>query len=119
MNPRLVVIARLLLAALLAVPALAQDPRGYRAPFAETLDTRVFPLFAAVHAAPGWTAALRADPALGQLAAARAARVPAGGCAPAPECLADAWLWTDADIALVSQRLRLLDLLSSGQKSNR
>lgn len=106
MNPKLV-ITRLLLAALLAVPALAQDPRGYRAPFAETLDTRLFPLFAAMDAAPGWTAALRGDPGLVELAAARAARVPAGGCAPAPQCLADAWLWTDGDIAMVSQRLRL------------
>lgn len=91
-----------------SAPALAQDPQGYAAPFAETLDTRVFPLFAMLHAAPGWAEALRADPQLRQLAAARAARVPAADCTPAPQCLADGWTWTAADIAVVDARLRLL-----------
>jgi hypothetical protein len=102
--------AGLLLAAILAtpMPALAQDPQGYEAPFAYRLETRVFPLFAAMHAAPGWTAALRADPELARLAAARLARMPADDCAPAPQCLADAWLWTGEDIAKVSERLRLI-----------
>lgn len=101
-----------LFAAMLAltVPgaALAQDPQGYQAPFADGLETRVFPLPAMIHAAPGWAAALAADPALRQLAADRAARVPATDCTPAPQCLADAWLWTDDDIALVDARLRAI-----------
>lgn len=100
----------LLLAAASAgsVPALAQDPQSYTAPFADTLETRVFPLFAAMHAAPGWTAALRADPELARLASVRAARLPAETCTPAPQCLADAWLWTPEDSAKVSERLRLI-----------
>ncbi|KAB7644983.1 YdcF family protein [Polymorphobacter fuscus] len=99
-----------MLAAVLAgpVPVLAQDPPGYARPFADTLETRVFPLFAMLHAAPGWTAALRADPQLARLASARAARIPPDACAPAPQCLADAWLWTTDDIAKVSERLRLI-----------
>jgi hypothetical protein len=88
--------------------ALAQDPQGYTAPFADTLETRVFPLFAMLHAAPGWNAVLRADPDLARLAAARAARIPPDSCTPAPQCLADAWLWTAADIAIVSERLRVI-----------
>lgn len=103
-------LAALLLAAMSArpVPALAQDPQGFTAPFADTLETRVFPLFATLHAAPGWTAALRADPELVRLAAARAARLPADTCSPAPQCLADPWLWTASDVALVSERLRVI-----------
>jgi uncharacterized SAM-binding protein YcdF (DUF218 family) len=100
--------AILLLAAVLAAPAPAQYPHAYKAPFSDTLETRVFPLFASMHAVPGWTQALRADPELVQLAAARAARLPTGACAPAPQCLADAWLWTIEDIAKVSERLRLI-----------
>lgn len=88
--------------------AYAQDPRGYDAPFLDGLETRVFPLPAMIHAAPGWAEAVAADPALQQLATARAARVPATDCSPAPQCLADAWLWTDADIAVVDSRLRAL-----------
>lgn len=88
--------------------ARAQDPAGYTAPFADTLETRVFPLFAMMRAAKGWAPALREDPVLRKLAAERAARVPADTCAPSPQCLADAWLWTDPDIAMVRSRLRLL-----------
>ena len=88
--------------------ALAQDPQGYTAPFADALQTRVFPLLAMMHAAPGWNAALRADPELARLAAARSARIPHDTCTPAPQCLADAWLWTAADIASVSERLGLI-----------
>lgn len=97
-----------LAAAALPGTARAQDPKGYAAPFADTLETRVFPLLAMLRAADGWAPALRADPALRQLAAARAARVPKGACTPSPQCLADAWTWTEADIALVESRLRLL-----------
>lgn len=88
--------------------AHAQDPAGYTAPFADTLETRVFPLLAMMRSAEGWAPALREDPVLRRLAAERAARVPADRCAPAPQCLADAWLWTEADIGTVQSRLRLL-----------
>lgn len=88
--------------------ARAQDPAGYTAPFADTLETRVLPLFAMIRAAEGWAPALREDPVLRNLAAERSARVPTDMCTPAPQCLANAWLWTDADIALVQSRLRLL-----------
>jgi len=101
----------LALAAALAsspAPAWAQDPRGYSAPFADSLETRVFPLFAMLRTADGWAQALRSDAGLRKLAADRAARVPAEGCMPSPQCLADAWTWTEADIATVEARLRLL-----------
>ena len=103
-------LATLLLAAAVAGSTAAQalDPQGYTAPFADTLATRVFPLFATMHVAPGWNAVLRADPELVRLAAARAARIPSDTCIPAPQCLADAWVWTGADIAKVSERLRLI-----------
>jgi hypothetical protein len=95
---------------LVSIPATAwaQDPKGYTAPFADTLETRVFPLFAMLHSADGWAEALRGDAVLRKLAAERAARVPKDACAPSPQCLADAWLWTEADIATVDARLRLL-----------
>lgn len=102
--------------------ARAQDPAGYTAPFADTLETRVFPFFAMLRAAEGWAPALREDAMLRRLAAERAARVPKDACTPSPLCLADAWLWTEADIALVQSRLRLLmrdrrlvDTLAVGQ----
>lgn len=96
--------------ALAFVPAAAcaQDPRGYTAPFADSLETRVFPLFAMLRAADGWGQALRGDTVLRKLAADRVARVPLDTCTPSPQCLADAWVWTDADIAAVEARLRLL-----------
>jgi hypothetical protein len=99
-----------LAAALVLTPATAwaQDPKGYSAPFADNLETRVFPLFAMLRAANGWAPALRGDAALRKLAVERAARVPAEGCAPSPQCLADAWTWTDGDIAMVESRLREL-----------
>lgn len=99
-----------LAAALAFAPAAAwaQDPKGYAVPFADSLETRVFPLFAMLRAADGWAQALRGDPVLRQLATERAARVPQDACAPSPQCLADAWVWTDADIAAVEARLRLL-----------
>lgn len=86
----------------------AQDLPGYSAPFADTLQTRIFPLFAMMRHSPEWAAALRHDRDLVELAAGRAARVPAMGCTPSPKCLADAWTWTDADIAIVEARLRTL-----------
>jgi hypothetical protein len=61
-----------------------------------------------LRAAEGWPEALAADATLRGLAAERAARVPASGCTPAPPCLADAWTWTEADTALVEERLRAL-----------
>lgn len=92
----------------LPATAWAQDPKGYVAPFADTTETRVFPLFAMLRTADGWAPALRGDAVLRKLAAERAARVPGGACTPSPQCLADAWAWTDADIAVVEARLRLL-----------
>ncbi len=69
----------------------------------------MFPLFAMLRTAEGWQDALAGDAGLRELAAERAARVPATGCTPAPRCLVDAWTWTEADIALAEARL--LDLL--------
>lgn len=88
--------------------AAAQEPAGYASPFADTLPTRVFPLFAMMRTADGWEKALRNDSVLQTLTTERAARIPQGTCTPLPQCLADAWVWTDADIALVQTRLRLL-----------
>lgn len=103
--------AAIALAAALALApgaAWAQDPRGYTAPFADSLETRVFPFFAMLRTADGWAQALRGDPVLRQLATERAARVPQDACTPSPQCLADVWAWTDAYIAAVEARLRLL-----------
>lgn len=99
-----------LLAAALMHPqaATAQDPAGYAAPFADSLESRVFPLPAMMRAAPGWQAALRSDPGLRRLAGERAARLSEAECTPAPQCLAAPWTWTPADIATVSARLRRL-----------
>lgn len=102
------VLAAFLLALALPVPALAQNPPSYSAPFPESLETRVFPLLAFMRTAPGWAAALAADPEFQRLSTLRAARVPAESCKPAPQCLAEAWTLTNADIALVEGRLRLL-----------
>ncbi len=88
--------------------AAAQDPAGYTAPFADTLESRVLPLFAMMRTTPGWAQAMRGDPALVKLAVERAARMPEDTCKPSPRCLADAWIWTEADIALVKARLRLI-----------
>lgn len=106
----------------LPAAAQAQDPAGYVAPFADTLETRVFPLFAQMRAADGWAEALRRDAGLRKLVAERAARVLNDTCTPTPQCLADAWLWTDEDVAAVQARLRLLlrdrrlaDALVAGQ----
>lgn len=90
------------------IPAAAQDPVAYAAPFPDTLETRVLPLFAMLRAAQGWEAALGRDPVLRKLAAARTARWSEAACTPVPQCLADPWTWTDADIATVGARLRLL-----------
>jgi hypothetical protein len=98
------------IAVALAAPcgAAAQEPAGYRSLFADNLASRVFPLFATLRTAPGWAEALRADPVLRRLAAERAARVTEGECTPMPHCATEAWLWTEADIASVDARLRLL-----------
>jgi hypothetical protein len=88
------------------VAGAAQDPVGYAASFDDTLEARLFPLLAMMRAAEGWAPALRDDPVLRQLAAERGARVPQGACTPSPRCLADAWTWTEADIAAVADRLR-------------
>jgi hypothetical protein len=103
--------ATIALAAVLAMApgaAWAQDPRGYTAPFVDSLETRVFPLFAMLRTADGWAQVLRDDRVLRQIATERAARVPQDTCTPSPQCLADAWVWTDGDIAAVGARLRLL-----------
>ncbi len=93
---------------LASVTTAAQEPAGYTSPFADTLPTRVFPLFAMMRTAEGWAQALRDDSVLQTLTADRAARIPTDTCTPSPQCLADAWVWTDADIALVEARLRRL-----------
>lgn len=101
--------ACLLAVALLHAPAaVAQDPAGYAAPFADNLETRVFPFLAMLRAAQGWEEALRSDPALRKLAAARTARLSEAECMPAPQCQAEPWTWTEADVAIVSARLRQL-----------
>jgi hypothetical protein len=94
----------------LALPggAAAQEPAGYRSLFADTLASRIFPLFATLRTAPGWAEALSDDPVLRRLAAERATRVAEGECAPVPQCLTQPWVWTDADVAAVDARLRLL-----------
>ena len=46
---------------LASVTAAAQEPAGYASPFADTLSTRVFPLFAMLRTADGWAQALRDD----------------------------------------------------------
>ncbi len=107
MKRSLTIIAALGLS-LIPAAAHAQDPVGYTAPFKDTLEARIFPLPVMIRAADGWAKAMADDPALVQLAAKRAARVPATDCAPAPHCLADAWTWTDADTAVVDARLRVL-----------
>ena len=98
-------------AALMAAPAqvMAMDPPGYAAPFAETLESLNFPLLAMIRQLPGWAAAVRVDPALQALAAARAQRVTAAGaCTARPDCLAEAWLWTPADNATMTSALRTM-----------
>ena len=86
---------------------MAMNPPGYAAPFADSLETLNFPLLAMMRQAPNWAPALRADPTLQALAAARAQRVAtASACTPRPDCLAEAWTWTPADIAAVTAALR-------------
>jgi hypothetical protein len=97
--------------ALCAMPAaaLAIDPPGYSAPFDETLETLNFPLLVMVRTTPGWGEAIRDDATLAALARQRAERVQsAPGCSPKPVCLAEAWEWTTADIAIVDDALRRL-----------
>lgn len=97
----------LVLALAVPFPGQAMDPPGYTAPFADTLETLNFPLLAKLRTSPGWASALRDDPALVTLAAERADRVRlASSCTPKPACLADAWVWTAADIAAVDAALR-------------
>ncbi len=104
-------IARASLAVLAALSvsgaAWAMDPPGYAAPFAAAVQTRNVPLLALLRVAPGWESALRDDKSLAALAAARAGRVAAApACVAKPGCLADAWLWTAADISIVDAALR-------------
>ena len=88
-------------------PVMAMNPPGYAAPFADSLETLNFPLLAMIGLAPGWAPALHADPALQALAAVRAQWVAAtSACTPWPDCLAEAWTWTPADIASVTAALR-------------
>lgn len=87
------------------VPAVAMNPPGYAATFGDSLETLNFPLLAMIRQAPGWAPALRTDSGLQALAAARARRVDSA-CAPRPDCLAQAWIWTPADIEAVAAALR-------------
>lgn len=88
-------------------PGRAMDPPEYTAPFADTLETLNFPLLALLRTAPGWASELRDDPALMALTVRRADRVHmTSSCEPKPTCLADAWMWTAADIAVVDAALR-------------
>ncbi|WP_353216205.1 YdcF family protein [Sandarakinorhabdus sp.] len=109
--PKLFAVAAMLAASVdvLAAPVnlLAMDPPGYTTPYAETLETLNFPLLAMLGKAPGWAAALRADPALQALAGARAQRVVAAAtCTARPDCIAAAWLWLPGDVAVISDVLR-------------
>lgn len=88
--------------------AQAQEMQGYDSVLPESLETRTFPLLSYFLAVPAWQEALAADPMLQRLAIERAGRVPAENCEPAPQCLTDAWTWTDADIKIVDARLRKL-----------
>lgn len=99
-----------LLGVLLVAPpsAEAQDLQGYSSVLPESLETRAFPLLSYFRAIPAWQGALATDPILQRLAIERAGRVPAENCTPAPMCLTDAWVWTDADIKIVDSRLRNL-----------
>lgn len=91
-----------------SAPALAQDPQGFSSLIADGLEARVFPLPAMMRASPLWSETMAKDPVLQRLAADRAKRVPAEGCSAAPGCLGDAWTWSEADIADVDKRLRVL-----------
>lgn len=72
----------------------------------QPLARRIVPLMHDLAQAPGWRAALRADADMQALAAERLARVNAAApCAPQPSCLAQAWLWSEADQARVSAAL--------------
>jgi DUF218 domain len=106
--PRLSILFAATLSLAATTPALAQDPQGYTAPFPESLESRVFPLFSLIRAAPGWAEAIATDPELRLLARQRTARVPATDCTAPLRCLTDAWTWTEGDIAKVEARLRAL-----------
>ena len=102
-------LALALCAVAMATPTqvMAMDPPGYVASFTDTLETLNFPLLAMIRQAPGWTAAVRAEPALQALAAARAQRVTAANtCTARPDCLAEAWLWTPAENEAMTSALR-------------
>ena len=85
----------------------AMDPPGYEAPYVETLESLNFPLLPMIHETAGLASLLRDDTALAMLADDRTARVMAAPeCTERPACLADAWLWMEADIATVDAALR-------------
>ena len=85
----------------------AMDPPRYTSSYAETLKTLNFPLLPMLHAAPGWSQDLKADPELIALAADRRCRVLATReRLAAPYCAAAAWTWTQYDIAVVEKALR-------------
>jgi len=91
----------------LAACVAAMDPPGYETPYQETLESLNFPLLPLIHETAGLASLLRDDTALARLADDRTARVTtAPECAEKPACLADAWLWTEADIATVDAALR-------------
>ena len=68
-----------------------------------------FPLLAALRADPAWAEALRGDDILTALARDRERRMAdAGQCTPIPSCRVAPWLWTEADMAVVGDRLAAL-----------
>ncbi|TCO76653.1 YdcF family protein [Chromatocurvus halotolerans] len=85
----------------------AMDPPGYKTPYHETLASLNFPLLPMIHETDDLASLLRNDTSLAALADDRTARVIAAPeCTEKPACLADAWLWTEADIATVDAALR-------------
>lgn len=101
----------LLCAALLWAPHVALAASSPVAPVVlpaadQALARRIVPLMHDLAQAPGWRAALRRDADMQALAAERAARVTAAWeCTPQPACLAQAWLWSEADRDRVSAAL--------------
>lgn len=101
-----------LCAALLWMPHVSLAATSHPAPAIRTvadqpLARRIVPLMDDLAQAPGWRAALRRDADMQALAAERMARINAAGdCVPQPACLAQAWMWSEADRDRVSGALR-------------
>lgn len=90
--------------ALQAASATAPAPR-----FESPLAGLNFPLLTALRADPAWAAALRDDEVLLALIHQREKRISAATqCTALPGCRVTPWLWTEADIATVGERLTKL-----------